>query len=195
VIVLVSGSRLSGKFLSCGDKYSSKIDGKIDVSSPRHDSHRSEDAMIESWSAAPVIQFVASKTHLCALCVCWVRPPLVHQMVLGIDAPEHDRELEGGGLTGANTEIIHSAAACRLLDSGAASGQQPCISARTVSTLDARVHRNLSTFDSTFPPSCPTTTPTPLRHTATHCNSVSEYERDSVCERDRECRREEKKKK
>ena len=66
--------------------------------------------MSESWSPAPVIQFVASKTRLCALFVCRVRPPLVHQMVSEIDAPEHSRELEGEGLIGANSEIIHSAA-------------------------------------------------------------------------------------
>jgi len=67
-------------------------------------------------------------------------------MVLVIDALEHDREPEAGGLTGANTEIIHPAAACRVLDCGAASGQQPGISARTVSPADATVHRNRPRF-------------------------------------------------
>jgi len=63
-------------------------------------------------------------------------------MVLEIDAPEHSREYEGGGLTGANSEISHSAAACRLLDSSAEPGQQHCISARIVSTQAARDHGN-----------------------------------------------------
>jgi len=37
-------------------------------------------------------------------------------MVLIIDALEHNREPEARGLTGANTEIIHPAAVCRVLD-------------------------------------------------------------------------------
>ena len=152
VIVVVSGSRLSGTLLSCGDKYGSKIDTKIDVSSPWHDSHHSADAMIESWFAAPFIQFVSSKTHLCASRVCWARPPLVLEMVLGIDVPEHDRDLEGGGLTGANTENIHSASAYFLLVSGAASGQQPRICVRTVSTLHAAVHIFCMCLDCLYPP-------------------------------------------
>ena len=98
--------------------------------------------MSESWSPAPVMQFVASKTRLCALLVCRVCPPPVYQMVLGIDVPEHRRELEGGGLIGANSEIIDSAAACCLLDSSVEPDQQPCISARTVSTQAARDHWN-----------------------------------------------------
>jgi len=52
------------------------------------------------------------------------------------------RELEGGGLTGANCEIFHSVAVYCLLDSSVEPGQQPCICARTVSTQAARDHRN-----------------------------------------------------
>jgi len=88
------------------------------------------------------MQLVASKTRLCVLFVCRARPPLVHQMVLEIDAPEHSREYEGGGLIGANSEISHSAAACRLLDSSVEPGQQSCVSARIVSTQAARDHGN-----------------------------------------------------
>ena len=122
-----------------------KIDRKIDVSSPRSDSHRSGDAMSESLTPAPVIQFVASTTGLCGLFPCrvrWpVRLPMVCAMVLGIDALEHRRELEGGGLTGANCELFHSVAVCCLFGSSIEPGQPPCICARTVSSQAARDHR------------------------------------------------------
>jgi len=98
-------------------------------------------AMSESLTPAPVIQFVASTTCLCGLFPCRVRPPLVCAMVVGIDALEHRRELEGGGLTGANCELFHSVAVCCLLDSSIEPGQPPCICARTVSSQAARDHR------------------------------------------------------
>jgi len=68
-------------------------------------------------------------------------------MVLVIDALENNgREPQARGLTGANTEIIHPAAACLVFDCGAAAGQQSGISARTVLALDATVHRNRPRF-------------------------------------------------
>ena len=82
----------------------------------------------------------------CGVFPCRVRLPLFCVMVLVIDALEHDREPQAGGLTGANTEITHPAAACLVFDCGAAAGQQPGISARTVSPLDATVHRNRPRF-------------------------------------------------
>ena len=73
--------------------------------------------------------------------------PLFCVMVSVIDALENDREPQAGGLTGANTEITHpAAAACLVFDCGAAAGPQPGISARTVSPLDATVHRNRPRF-------------------------------------------------
>jgi len=101
--------------------------------------------MIESLTPAPVIQFVVSTTGLCGLFPCreWrpVRPPLVCAMVLEIDALAHCRELDGGGLTGANCELFDSVAVCCLLGSSIEPGQPPCICARTVSPQAARDHR------------------------------------------------------
>ena len=108
-----------------------KIDRKIHVSSPRSDSHRSGDAMSESLTPAPVIQFVASTTGLCGLFPCRVRrpvrPPLVCAMVLGIDALEHRREVEGGGLTGANCELFHSVAFRRQRNHSVGDGMKECM--------------------------------------------------------------------
>ena len=83
---------------------------------------------------------------LCGVFPCRARLPLFCVMVLVIDALENNREPQARGLTGANTAIIHPAAACLVFDCGAAAGQQPGISARTVSPLDATVHRNRPRF-------------------------------------------------
>ena len=98
--------------------------------------------MSESGTAASVSRVTAATMCLCGVFPCRVRLPLFCVMVLVIDALEHDRESQAGGLTGANTEITHPAAACLVFVCGAAAGQQPGISARTVSPLDATVHRN-----------------------------------------------------
>jgi len=77
------------KFQSCGEIFRSKIE--TDVSLSRSVSHRSEDAMSQPSFPAPVTQFVASTTRRCALFLCRECPPLVCQVVLGIDAPEQPR--------------------------------------------------------------------------------------------------------
>jgi len=48
-------------------------------------------------------------------------------MVLGIDALEHRREVEGGGLTGANCELFHSVAFRRQRNHSVGDGMKECM--------------------------------------------------------------------
>ena len=101
------------------------------------------DAKSQPSFPAPVTQFVASTTRLCALFLCRERLPMVCRMVLGIDALVllKSRELQVRRAHRRQVGIIHSAAVCRLLDSRVEPGQQLRISACTASTQAARDHR------------------------------------------------------